>query len=488
MEGHVDYRGRPILSRSAAGGWTSAAFIIGAEVLERFAYYGISINLISYLTGPLRQSTAAAAANVNAWSGAAMMLPLLGGLIGDSSIGRFRTAVISSVIYVLGLAALAVSAAEGGLSRVRTAVFFLALYAVAVAQGGHKPCAQAFGADQFDSDDPDERFSRSSFFNWMYFGVCGGTAVTVLLMSYLQDNVGWGVGFGLPCASMAVASALFLSGSPTYRFSRKSPNSASSEQNKEPLLLEKSRSGGWEDSARGILRLLPIWATCLVYAVVFAQSSTFFTKQGSTMDRRIGPNFLVPPAALQSFISVSILASLPLYDRFFVPIARSITGRPAGVTMLQRIGVGMVLSIAAMAVAAMVETKRLRIGQELGSAVTMSLWWLVPQYVLYGVSDVFTMVGLQEFFYDQAPDGLRSFGMALYLSIFGIGSFVSGFLVIVIQKISALFGDDWFSDDLNRAHLDYFYLLLAALSCVEFLLYLYFARRFRYKQGLGHSV
>ena len=122
-------------------------------------------------------------------------------------------------------------------SRFRNVFFFSALYLVAMAQGWYKPCVLAFGADQFDGNDPEECRSRSSFFNWMYFGVCIGTAFTVLIMSYIQDNIGWGLGFGIPCISMAIASVLFFSGTRTYRFSNLSDSSgASCREWNEPFL------------------------------------------------------------------------------------------------------------------------------------------------------------------------------------------------------------------------------------------------------------
>ncbi|CAD5166294.1 unnamed protein product, partial [Musa acuminata subsp. malaccensis] len=119
--------------------------------------------------------------------------------------------------------------------------------------------------------------------------------------------------------------------------------------------------------------------------------------------------------------------------------------------MLQRIGTGMALSLISMVIAALVEMKRLKTAREFGlvdqpnARIPMSLWWLVPQYVLFGVADVFTMVGLQEFFYDQVPDALRTLGLALYISIFGIGSFISGFLISVINKTTSRGGESWFS-------------------------------------------
>ena len=186
---------------------------------------------------------------------------------------------------------------------------------------------------------------------------------------------------------------------------------------------------------------------------------------------------------------------LPLYDRVIVPFARRLTGHASGITMLQRIGASMATSCVAMVVAALVEVRRLRVARDAGLvdrpdvAVPMSLWWMVPQYVLFGAADVFTMVGLQEFFYDQVPDKLRSLGLALYLSIFGVGSFISSALVSVIDRVTAARGGSWFSNNLNRGHVDYFYWLLAALSAVGLLAYVFFAVTYKYKnKGAVHAT
>uniref|UniRef100_A0A1J3J0B1 Protein NRT1/ PTR FAMILY 5.10 n=1 Tax=Noccaea caerulescens TaxID=107243 RepID=A0A1J3J0B1_NOCCA len=536
VDGSVDYKSKPAV-RSSSGGWRSAGFIIGVEVAERFAYYGISSNLITYLTGPLGQSTAAAAANVNAWSGTASLLPLLGAFVADSFLGRFRTILAASALYILGLGLLTLSAMIPSDCKVSSLLsscspqfqivtFLSALYLVALAQGGHKPCVQAFGADQFDEKDPEECKAKSSFFNLWYFAMCSGTFLTLWVLNYIQDNLSWALGFGIPCIAMVVALVVFLLGTRTYRFSirREEDRSpfvrignvyiaaaknwsvsasavADAEESLGPIspkishqfsflnkaLVAKNGSCSVDDleEAKAVLRLAPIWLTCLVYAVVFAQPITFFTKQGATMERSITPSYKISPATLQSFESLSIVIFIPLYDRLLIPIARSFTRKPGGITMLQRIGTGIFISFLAMVIAALVETKRLKTAADYGlvdspdATVPMSVWWLVPQYVLIGISNVFTMVGLQEFFYDQVPSDLRSVGLALYLSIFGIGSFISSFMVSVIEKLTSQSGQvSWFANNLNQAHLDYFYWLLACFSFIGLASYLYFAKSY----------
>lgn len=249
------------------------------------------------------------------------------------------------------------------------------------------------------------------------------------------------------------------------------------------------------EEEKGLLRLVPIWASCLIYAIIFAQAFTLFTKQAVTMDRSITPSFKIPSAALQSFINVSIVIFIPIYEQILVPIARTITGTPSGITKLQRVGTGIFLSVLTMAIAALVEKKRLEIAREYGSAdvpnatVPMTIWWLVPQYLLIGISDAFTMVGLQEFFYDQVPREFRSIGLSLYLSIFGVGSFLSSFLIFVIEKTTGGKGrDGWISDNLNKGHLDYFYWLLCGLSALGFMTYLYFTRRYVYAHYYGKVI
>lgn len=395
-------------------------------------------------------------------------------------------------------------------------LFYISLYLIGIGQGGHKPCVQAFGADQFDHHNPHEAKSKTSFFNWWFFGVCAGAFLATLLVTYAEENLSWTLGFAIPFLVMLMALIVFLCGTPTYRYTlllkrqSNNNNNSSNNNNTGPFLrigqvlistlrnnrtpsssLQSNTTSEELEEAKAVLSIFPIWFTVFAFAIVYAQETTFFTKQGATMDRSISSTFTIPAAALASFVPLSVIVFISIYDLVFVPVARAFTGIQSGITTLQRIGTGMVISAFSMAVAALVERKRLRVAQECGAVdspdaiLEMRFWWLVPQYLLFGLSDVFTMVGLQEFLYETVPTDLKSMGLALYTTVLGMGSILSTLLVSAIdQATGANAKTSWFSNNLNRAHLDYFYFLLFGLSVFAFIVFLFLSRSHVYYRRL----
>ena len=131
------------------------------------------------------------------------------------------------------------------------------------------------------------------------------------------------------------------------------------------------------------------------------------------MDQHMGPNFKIPSASLSLFDTLSVIFWTPVYDRIIVRIARKYTGHERGFTQLQRMGIGLFLSTIAMIVAGILEVIRLNYVRKHNyydlEYIPMSIFWQVPQYFLVGCAEVFTFIGQLEFFYDQAPDAMRSF-------------------------------------------------------------------------------
>ncbi|KAK4406355.1 protein NRT1/ PTR FAMILY 5.4 [Sesamum angolense] len=154
--------------------------------------------------------------DVKHMQGVSAVLPVVGGFLADSYIGRFRTILLASTIYLIGLVLLTVAVSAVPPPGQGT-VFFIALYVLAVGEGGHKPCVQTFAADQFDEGLPEEKAAKSSFFNWWYVGIVCGATAAVLVVIYVEDYVGWKFGFGMLVVAVAAALVVFLIGSGSYR-------------------------------------------------------------------------------------------------------------------------------------------------------------------------------------------------------------------------------------------------------------------------------
>ena len=204
------------------------------------------------------------------------------------------------------------------------------------------------------------------------------------------------------------------------------------------------------------------------------------------MDQHVGPKFRIPSASLSLFDTLSVIFWVPVYDKLIVPYARKFTGNERGFTPLQRIGIGLVISVFSMVVAGILEVVRLDLVRKNDyydmKTLPISIFWQVPQYFLIGCAEVFTFIGQFEFFYGQAPDAMRSLCSALSLTTNALGNYLSSLLVVIVSNVTTRNGKlGWIPDNLNRGHIDYFYWVLAILSVVNFFVYLWISSWYKYK-------
>jgi len=236
-----------------------------------------------------------------------------------------------------------------------------------------------------------------------------------------------------------------------------------------------------------LIRMLPIWATMLLFSIVLEQMYSTFVEQGMVMDKYIG-SFEIPAASFQCVDVITVLVLVPVYERILVPVFRRFTGMAYGITPLQRMGISLVLSMLSMVSAALVESNGLQIAHAIGLvhgevAVPMSILWQGPQYFLKGAGEVFS-VGLQELFYEESPDAMRSVCLAFSFANDSAGYYLSSFIVSLVPVFTARGGGSpgWIPDNLNEGHLDRFYWMTAGLSFLNMLAFIFCAMRYKGKK------
>ncbi|TQD87440.1 hypothetical protein C1H46_027030 [Malus baccata] len=236
-----------------------------------------------------------------------------------------------------------------------------------------------------------------------------------------------------------------------------------------------------------VLKILPIFACTIMLNCCLAQLSTFSVQQAATMDTKLG-SLKVPPASLPIFPVLFIMILVPVYDFFIIPFARKATKSEMGITHLQRIGTGLALSIVAMAIAALVEIKRKRVATNSGmldstEPLPITFFWIALQYVFLGSADLFTLAGLLEFFFTEAPQSMRSLATSLTWASLAMGYYLSSVIVSVVNDVSGKYSQrKWLAGKmLNQYHLERFYWLMCVLSGLNFLHYLFWAVRYKYR-------
>ena len=248
-----------------------------------------------------------------------------------------------------------------------------------------------------------------------------------------------------------------------------------------------------------MLRIIPIWSTSILYHVPLLQQQTYAVFQALQMDRRLGStSFKVPAATYIIFTMLTLTIWIPLYDRIIVPFLQRLTGKDGGITLLQRMGIGMILAILCTVVSGLVEENRRHIAltrpplgltNKGGSISSMSGMWLIPQLALSGLSEGFNYIAQIEFYYKQFPENMRSIAGSAFFAGGALSNYLSGVLVSIVHQItSGSKTGDWLDDDLNKGKLDYFYYVIAGLGILNFGYFLLCAKWYRYKDADDSTV
>ncbi|KAF1884025.1 hypothetical protein Lal_00012985 [Lupinus albus] len=240
-------------------------------------------------------------------------------------------------------------------------------------------------------------------------------------------------------------------------------------------LIDETIDVAMVEETKSFLCLLPIFATTIMMNCCMAQLLTFSVQQGNIMNRKIH-NFIIPTQSLSVFALAIILSFIPIFEQFRHIYRHKDTMQSKTFQPLSRVGFGLVLGIMSMAVAAIVEAKR---KQLIMNDVTISVFWLVWQYILVSVADTLVMSGMLEFFYSEAPESMRSMCAALSWCSSAMGFFISSVLVVITNSASGKFGKEWLGGkDLNHDQLELFYALICILNIVNFMLYVCFAKKY----------
>ncbi|KAG0468906.1 hypothetical protein HPP92_018234 [Vanilla planifolia] len=442
-----------------------------------------------------------------------------------------------------------------GPTSTQKAVLVLSFALLMIGAGGIRPCNLAFGADQFDPATDSGKKGINSFFNWYYFTFTIAVMISSTFIIYVQSNVSWTLGFAIPAAMMLISCAFFFLGTRIYvmvqpegspftsiarvfiaaaRKRRRGfpsdptpslfdPPHLSSLVSKLPhtnqfrcldgaaivestseIKEEGTAANPWKlcslqqvEEVKCLLRIAPIWSTGIIYYVGMAQQSTYVVLQAMQSDRRLG-KLEIPPGSFSVFSLLALTLWIPIYDRIVVPGVRKITKKDEGITMLQRLGTGIVLSIVAMVVAGVVEERRrsashnhptIGVSPTGGEISPFSGLWLVPQLVLSGLAEAFNTIGQMQFYYREFPENMRSVAGSVFFCTVAFSNYLSGFLVTAIHRTTGGEDSSWLAGDLNRGRLDSFYYLIAVIGVFNLIFFAAAARWYKYKglEGKSHD-
>src|SRR5207253_332039 len=217
-------------------------YIVGNEAAERFSYYGmnsiLTIFMTKYLLDKMGHSSVMPPAKAEAWYhtfvSTLYFLPIFGAILADAVFGKFRVVFWLSIVYCFGHLTLALMGSSVAHAIEPRYLLAVGLLMIALGAGGIKPCVSTNVGDQFGESN---KHLLTRVFNWFYFSINAGSALSTLLIPWLLAPAStlptWlanflptsftallenprlhspDIAFGLPGVFMAIATLIFWMG------------------------------------------------------------------------------------------------------------------------------------------------------------------------------------------------------------------------------------------------------------------------------------
>ncbi|XP_017231644.1 protein NRT1/ PTR FAMILY 2.7 [Daucus carota subsp. sativus] len=529
------------MQESKRGGWKAFPYIIGSEMGLSLASTGWGCNLTVYLITVFNIKSIRATQISSIVSGSSFLFPIAGAILADSFLGSFSVITIFSMISLLGMILITLTASVNFLhpppcTNASLVALYTGIALASLGAGGTGITVATMGADQFQNN-----HDKNIFFNWYFVISYACIACSSTVVVYIQDKINWGLGFGVCVAANLTGFMVFLSGmryyhhvkpkespfasiarvvvaaimkrnaarnncyfygsaelsrlnhGPTTDFSFLNNAALKLESNNQSsdLLIEKR---SWKhctveevEDLKTLLRIVPLWSSSILLSATIGVFISLILLEALTMDKHFGKNFEVPAASFLTFNILSTCVSLSILDRLVFPWWQKLTGDHP--TPLQRIGVGHLINIIALVGSAIVENQRLQVVKKFhlddqpGSEVPMSAFWLGINLTIIGISEALHYPGQVAFYYQEFPESLRNTATAMISLIVGIGFYSSAVVIGLVRRAT-----DWLPDDINAGRADYVYGIMAGIGMLNFAYYLICAKSFNYCAAVKLNV
>ncbi|XP_060047768.1 solute carrier family 15 member 1 [Erinaceus europaeus] len=374
-------------SQNCFGYPLSIFFIVVNEFCERFSYYGMRALLILYFRRFIGWDDNLSTAIYHTFVALCYLTPILGALIADSWLGKFKTIVYLSIVYTIGQVVTAISSIHDLTDAnhdgtpdnmaVHVALSMIGLALIALGTGGIKPCVSAFGGDQFEEG---QEKQRNRFFSIFYLAINAGSLLSTIITPILRvqecgihsKQACYPLAFGVPAALMAVSLIVFVIGSGMYKKVKPQGNIMAKVARcigfaiKNKFRHQGFKCGGrehWLDWAREkyderlisqikmVMRVMFLYIPLPMFWALFDQQGSRWTLQATAMSGKIG-GIELQPDQMQTVNAILIVIMVPIVDAVVYPL---IAKCGINFTSLRKMTVGMFLASMAFVVAAIVQ-------------------------------------------------------------------------------------------------------------------------------------